>query len=132
MDLKKRRVLASHADDRFRIRPQVQGTEHLADGPVTERGVEPFGVVVAGPHGEQELMRAVAARQAARDDRVRVRAANAELGTGLTKRIDAAGALQAVPAAQAGFAEAALRLLRVIALPHRVDVRGLGRVDEHD
>src|SRR4051794_32665503 len=38
------------------------GPEHLADGPVPERGVEPFGVVVAGPHGEQELMRAAATR----------------------------------------------------------------------
>ena len=32
MDLEKRRVLASHADDRSRIRSQEQGAEHLADG----------------------------------------------------------------------------------------------------
>ena len=32
VDLKKRCVLASHADDCSRIRPQEQGTQHLADG----------------------------------------------------------------------------------------------------
>ena len=32
MDLEERRVLASHADDRSRIRSQEEGAEHLADG----------------------------------------------------------------------------------------------------
>src|SRR5512136_1928144 len=71
------------------------------------------------------------ARQAARDDCIRARATYAELRAGQAKRIDPAGTLQAVPAAQAGLAKTALRLLRVIALPHRVDMRSLGRVDEH-
>ena len=53
-------------DDEPQPRRSQVGPEHLADGPVAERGVEALGVVVARPHRQKQLLRALAARPAGR------------------------------------------------------------------
>jgi hypothetical protein len=58
-----------------------------------------------------------AARQAARHNDIRRSPADAVLGTGDTKWIDAARPLQAVPAAQARLAKTTLRQLSLITIP---------------
>ena len=73
-----------------------------------------------------------AACQSARHKRVGGRAADAGLGAGHAKGVNPAWALQAVTAAQAGLAKAALRQLRFVAIPRRGNAGGLRRLEHQN